>query len=104
MTPLWPSPEPASRDGALADAVKATGQDMDEKAPDELVRGQCHGLMAIALFGAIVFPFEGDTTLITGDQTAVGDRHTMGVARQIGEHGFGSGERPFGVDDPFGLA
>ncbi len=53
---------------------------MQEKAPDELVRGQCHGLVAIALLGAIVFVLEGDTTLIKGDQTAVGDRHTMGVA------------------------
>lgn len=27
-----------------------------------------------------------------------------GVAREIGEHGLGSGERGLGIDDPFGLA
>ena len=88
----------------VTDAVKATGQDMQEKAPDELVRGQCHGLVAITFFGAIVLPLEGNTALITGDQTAVGDRHTMGVARQIGEHGCGPGEGAFSIDDPVDLA
>ena len=88
----------------VADAVKAIGQDMQEKTPDELVRGQGHGLMPIALFGTIVFPLEGNTTFITGDQTAVGDRHTMGVAGQIGEHGFGTGEWTFGIDHPVYLA
>jgi hypothetical protein len=28
----------------------------------------------------------------------------MGVARQVSEHGFGSGEWPLGIDHPFGLA
>jgi len=88
----------------VADAVKATGQDMQEKAPDELVRGQGHGLVAITLWGAIVFPLEGDATFITGNQTAVGDRHSMGVARQIGEHGLRSGEGSLGIDDPVDVA
>ena len=84
----------------VADAVKAIGQDMQEKASDKLVRGQGHGLMPIALFGTIVFPLEGDTLLIKGDQTTVGDRHPMGVARQIGEYGLGTGKRTFGIDHP----
>ncbi len=88
----------------MADAVQATGQDMDEKAPDELVGGQCHGLVANTFCGAIVFPLEGDATLITGDQAAVGDRHSMGVARQLGEPGRGSGEGAFGIDDPVAVA
>src|SRR3984957_12730514 len=28
----------------------------------------------------------------------------MGVARQVGQNGRGSAERPLGIDDPFGLA
>ncbi len=51
----------------VTDTVKATGQDMQEEAPDKLIRRQCRGLVAIALFGAIVFPLEGNATLITGD-------------------------------------
>ena len=87
----------------VTDTVKATGQDMQEKAPDKLVGGQGHGLVAIRLFGTIVLPLEGDTAFITGDQTAVGDRHTMGVTRQVGENGLGSGERPLGIDHPVDL-
>ena len=60
--------------------------------------------MSVALFGTIVFPFEYNTILITGDQTAVGDRDTMGVAGKIGEHGLGTGERAFGLDHPVDLA
>ena len=88
----------------VADAVEACRQHVDEEAPDELGRGQGHGPVAITPHGAIVFPLEGDATLITGNQTAVGDRHSMGVARQIGEHGFGSGEGAFGIDHPVDVA
>ncbi len=73
----------------VPDAVKATGQDLAEQAPAELVGSQGHGLGAITRVGAIVVPLEGDATLITGNQTAVGDRHSMGVARPLGEPGRG---------------
>jgi len=35
---------------------------------------------------------------------AVGDRYTMGVARQMGEYSLGSGERSLGIDDPVDLS
>ena len=44
----------------VTDAVEATRQDMQQKAPDELVGGQGHGLVTITLTGTIVFPLEGD--------------------------------------------
>src|SRR5439155_11500182 len=37
-------------------------------------------------------------------QASVRDRHSMGVARQIGEYRCRAGERALGVDDPFALA
>ncbi len=88
----------------VADAVKACGQYVNEKAPDELGRGQGHGLVAITPLGAIVFPLEGDATLIAGDEAAVADGDPMGVAGQVGEHSFGSGERPLGIDHPVDVA
>ena len=88
----------------MTDAVEATGQDMQEKTADELVGVQSHGLVAIGFFGAIVFPLEADTMLITGDQTAVGDGDTMGIAGQVSEYGLGSGKRLLGIDDPVDLA
>ena len=88
----------------VTDAVKAIGQDMQEKAPDKLIRGQGHGLMAIGFFGTIVFPLEGNALLIKGDQAAVSDRDPMGVAGQVGEHGLGTGERALGIYHPVDLA
>jgi hypothetical protein len=36
------------------------------------------------------------------DEPGVGDGDGVGVAREIGEHGFRPGEGPLGVDDPVG--
>ncbi len=38
----------------MADAVEALGQDVDKKASDELGYRQGHGLVQIAIFGAVV--------------------------------------------------
>jgi len=97
-------PRVVGEETVVADAVEATGQDMQEKAPDELVDGQGQGLIAITRLGTIVLPLEGDTAFIASEQPAVGDRYAMGVARQIGEHGFGSGERALGIDHPVDFA
>ena len=77
---------------------------MDEETADELIGGERHVLVSIAAFAAVVLPFEGNATLVAGDQAAVGDGDTVGVARQIGQHRLRPTERTFGVDDPFGLA
>ena len=97
-------PRVVGEESVVTDAVEATGQDMHEKAPDELVGGQGHGLIAITRLGTIVLPLEGDTAFIAGDQPAVADGDPMGVARQIGEHGLGTGERSLGIDHPVDLA
>jgi hypothetical protein len=66
----------------VADAVQALGQYVDEEAADELVYGERHALVSIAALDAVVLPLEGDALLIEGDQAAVGDGDTVGVARQ----------------------
>ena len=53
--------------------------------------------MAARTFNAVIFDAEGDVLCIKADQTAVGYCHPVRVARQIGQHGFGSGEGFFGV-------
>ena len=73
---------------------------MDEEAADELVGGQGHGLVAITSFAAIVLPLKGDTVCVAGDEAAVGDRHSMGISRQVSEYGFGPGEGTLGIDHP----
>src|SRR5207249_854769 len=62
-----------------------------------------HGLVAGAALGTIVLPAEGHAALIQRDEPAVGDGHSMRVARQVGQHSLGPGEGTLGVDDPFAL-
>ena len=88
----------------MADAVKAFWQHMDEEAADELEGGECHLLVSIAAFDAVVLPLEGDALFVKGAQAAVGDGNAVGVTRQIGQHGLRSAERSLGVDDPLGFA
>ena len=35
-----------------------------------------------------------------GEDTIIGERHAVGVAAEIVEHGLGRAERLFGIDDP----
>ena len=93
-------PGVVGEESVMTDAVEARGQHVDKKAADKLGRGQGHGLVPITPFGAIVLPLEGDTALITGNETAVADGNPMGVARQVSEYGLGSGERSLGIDHP----
>jgi hypothetical protein len=88
----------------MADAVEAARQHVEEKAADELVGRERHGLEPVAAFDPIVLPFEGDAFLVERDEPGVGDRDAVGVAREIGENRLRPGERPLGVDDPFGAA
>ena len=84
----------------MADAVEAARQDVQEKAADELGGVEDHGLDPVAALDPAVLPFEGDAPVIEPNEAAVRDRHAVGVAGEIGEHGFWSGERPLGVDHP----
>ena len=88
----------------VTDTVEAGGQYMDKKASDELGYGQGHGLVAMTPLGTIVFPPKGNPVFIAGNEPTVADGDPMGVARQIGEHGLGSGERALGIDYPVDLA
>jgi hypothetical protein len=73
---------------------------MHQKAADELVGMERHLLVSLGAFDAVILPFEGDAPVIDRDQAAVGDRHPMGVAREVAQHFGGASERAFGIDDP----
>ena len=88
----------------VADAMEAAGQDVQEKAADELGGVERHGLEPVAAFDPVVFPFEGDALVVERDEPGVGDGDAVGVAREIGKHGFRPGEGSLGVDDPLGAA
>ena len=98
------NPGMVGEQAVVTDTVEAGGQYMDKKAPDKLGYGQGHGLVAMTPLGTIVFPLKGNTVFIAGNEPAVADGDPMGVARQLDEHGLGSGERSLGIDHPVGLS
>jgi hypothetical protein len=64
----------------MADAMKAIGQDVKQKAPDELVRIERHDAVAGLALAPVVLPFESDTVAIEGDEARIGDGDAMGIA------------------------
>ena len=88
----------------VTDAMKTGGQYVQQEAAHELVGTQGHRFVTRPTVSSVVLPPEGDPALITGDKPTVGDRDPMGIARQIGEHRFGSSEGALGIDHPLALA
>ena len=85
------------QEAGVPDGVKAVGQDVEEKATDELVRCKPHDAAAPA--AAIVLVGEGHPIVVDGDEPRIGDRGAMGVAGEVGQHSLGSAERRLGADD-----
>jgi hypothetical protein len=82
----------------VADAYEAAWEQMQQKAPQELVDGQLHQLLLVAVSG--VAPAEGDVAVFDGDESVVGDGNAMGVGTEITQGVFGASKRSLGVDDP----
>jgi hypothetical protein len=70
-----------------------------EEESDELGGGDGHhfGLAGVA----VILPLEGDPVVFEGQQTAVGDGHTMGVAAEVLQHVWRTTKGGLGVDHPF---
>ena len=60
-------------------------------------------VVAAGSLDPIVLDLECDASLVERDQAAVRDGDAVGIARQIGEHRLGAGERALGIDEPAGL-
>src|ERR1700730_13077387 len=82
----------------MPDAVKAAWQDVEQEAADELVRRDRHDALPLGTITTVVLVAEGDAGLVERNQTPVRDGDPVGIAREIGEHGLGAGERRLGVD------
>lgn len=79
--------EASKRDGAVAaheavvpDLHEACGQDMLEKAPDELDDIECDFSTAIAAFLAIG---EGDGSIIDSQDSGIGDSHPEDIGGEV---------------------
>ena len=84
-------------ESVMTDAVEAVGQDVEEKATDELVRGKPHDAASSGV--AIILVGERHVIVVDGDQPRIGDRRAMRIAGEIGQYALGSAEGRLGVDD-----
>ena len=71
---------------------------MQEEAAQELIDGQSHQPLLIAVSG--VAPAKGDVAVGKSNQPAVGNGDAMSVSAEIAQHVFWAAERALGVDDP----
>src|SRR5262245_40474615 len=88
----------------VTDAMEAGWEDVEQEAAHELADVEAHDLAALTAVLAIVLPAETDMGRVEIEQTAVGDRDAMRIAREIGQDLQRTGEGLFGIDDPFALA
>ena len=86
----------------MADSLQTAGECVEEKATDELIDLQGHGLLAVLM--PVVLPTEGDSILLSTDQSMIGNGDPMRIAAQIIQDLLRATEGPFGIDDPFGVA
>jgi len=86
----------------VANANQATGQNVDEEASQELIRGKGHDLLLAAV--GIVSPAERDAIVFEGHEAMVGDGDAVGIAGEVVENMFGATEGWLGVDHPVLLA
>jgi hypothetical protein len=89
---------PIGGEAEVADAHEAARQQVQEEAAQELIDGQSHQPLLVAMSG--VAPAKGHVALRESNQPAVGNGDTMGVGAQIAQHMFRPAKRPLGVDDP----
>ena len=94
----------AGEQAVMANAVKSPGQDMQQEAADELCRFERHHLMACGAIAAVILVAKGDAGLVEGEQSSVRNGDAVGIAREVGEHRFGTSEGRLGIDHPAFLA
>ena len=82
----------------VADAHEARRQQMKQEAAQELIYGQRHEPLLVAV--SRIAPSEGDVAAGESDQPGVGNGDAMRVGAEIAQHMLRSTIWAFGVDDP----
>ncbi len=86
----------------IADAMETLGQDVQQKAADELVGRHGHDLLPIAV--PIILPAKTHRAVLDIDEAVVGDGDAVRVAADVVGHLLGPGEGRLGKDHPVGLS
>jgi hypothetical protein len=70
-----------SHPAEIADADESRRQHVQQESSQELVDGQRHQTLFVVVSG--IAPAKSDCTIGEGDESMVGNRHTMGVLAEI---------------------
>ena len=87
-----------SEEAEVADAHKATRQQVEKEAAQELFDRQGHEPLLVAVSG--VSPAKAYVAVGESHQPVVGNSDAMSVSTEIAQHMFWPAERRFGVDNP----
>jgi hypothetical protein len=71
---------------------------VDQESAQKLFCGNSHDLLFAAM--RIILPSKRDSIILEGDESMVGDRDAMGIARQVVQNMLRTAERRLGVYDP----
>ena len=82
----------------VANPDEALGQDVEEKAPQELRRQERH-FPLLAPVG-VIFPPEGHTLAVKREQPVIANRNSMRVSSQVTEDLGGTAQSRLGINDP----
>src|SRR5579884_420371 len=88
-----------AKESIVANAMEATGQNMEQKSADEFLRQEGHGFLLIVV--TIVTPAEFYVAIFDIHEPMIGDGHTVGVTTDVIHDLLGTAERRFGVNNPF---
>jgi hypothetical protein len=83
----------------IANAVKPTGENVEEESPNELLGRERHDFLLIVV--AVVPPLELDLAVFDLQDPMIGNRDPVGVAADVVHHSLGASEGRLGINDPF---
>ena len=82
----------------VTDAHEALGEQVQEKAVQELVHAQSHEFLLVTV--SRITPAKRKLTIREGNQPMIGDGHAVRVATEVVQDVLGTTERGLGVDHP----
>ena len=91
-------PVSIGEEAVVANTLKSFGQNVEQEPTDELLGGECHGLVTAVV--AIVLPAKLNLPVVEPEQAIVRDSNPVGVPCDVLEDLLRSAERWLGVDLP----
>ena len=91
-------PIAVGKKAVMADALEPVGQDVEQKAADELGRRERHELVPRSV--GVVLPGEGDAFVADRDQAVIGNGDAVRIAAQVTQNLLGAGKGLLAVDHP----